>query len=72
MKLSEAPINVELSIEQIKGKASVVKHLAALGLTKGSEIALLSNQHGAVVLVVKESRLAMDKTMSSNIEVKQK
>ena len=45
------------------------KHLASLGLVKGESIFLLQEEHGAVVINVKESRLGLDRNVSMGIEV---
>ncbi|HBM70736.1 MAG TPA: ferrous iron transport protein A [Firmicutes bacterium] len=69
MPLPFAPIGKQLRIVKIRGEEKNNKHLAALGLVPGESILLMSEQNGAVVINVKESRLGLDRAVSMGIEV---
>lgn len=71
MTLSESPTNKDLRVKKVVSDSRTTQRLSALGLAEGSIISLLFNQRGAVVALVKNSRLALDKNISSNIEVEE-
>lgn len=59
----------KLTIVKVRGEDRSTKHLASLGLVKGESIFLLQEEHGAVVINVKESRLGLDRNVSMGIDV---
>lgn len=69
MPLPFAPIGKKLTIVKVRGEDKNNKHLASLGIVKGESILLLQEEHGAVVINVKESRLGLDRNISMGIEV---
>ncbi len=46
------------------------KHLESLGITIDSELTLLDNTNGNVILMVKDGRLALDKNIATKILVR--
>ena len=69
MPLVIAPINIMLKVIKILASEKVKKHLENLGITKGSSLELLNNDGGNVILLVKGSRLALDKDLALKIVV---
>ena len=58
-----------LTVKKITGKDEVRQHLAELGFVVGAEVTVVSEMAGNLIVQVKESRVALDKTMASRIMV---
>ena len=56
-------------IKKITGRDDVRQHLAELGFVVGGEVRVLSELGGNLILSVKDSRIALDKTMAMRIMV---
>lgn len=56
-------------IRKITGKDEVRQHLAELGFVVGEQITVVSEIGGNMILSVKDSRIALDKTMAMRIMV---
>lgn len=56
-------------IRKITGKDEVRQHLAELGFVVGEQITVVSEIGGSMILSVKDSRIALDKTMAMRIMV---
>ena len=56
-------------IKKINGRDDVRQHLAELGFVVGAEVTVVSELGGNLILNVKESRIALDKTMAMRIMV---
>ncbi len=69
MPIMMAPLGEEVQIRRVTADEKVKKHLENLGLVVGQKITLLSTQGGAVILKVKDGRMALDKKMASGIFV---
>jgi len=69
MPIMMAPLGEEVEIRRVSADEKVKKHLENLGLVVGQKITLLSSQGGAVILKVKNGRMALDKKMASGIFV---
>lgn len=67
MPISLAPLNKEVIVARIACGEKENSRLAALGLTKDAKVTVLSSQAGSVVLLIKGSRLAIDKATASRI-----
>lgn len=67
MPIFLAPINEEVTISFIKGDEKVKRHLAELGLTVGGRVMVISRDGKSVVLLVKNTRLALDRDISGSI-----
>ncbi|MEG0310800.1 MAG: FeoA family protein [Eubacterium sp.] len=56
-------------IHKITGKDEVRQHLTELGFVVGSSVTIISEIGGNMILSVKESRIALDKTMANRIMI---
>ena len=69
MPLGMANVGDVNIIKKIKGRDEVRQHLAELGFVVGTEVTVVSELGGNLILHVKESRIALDKTMAMRIMV---
>ena len=69
MPLSMAGRGEQLTIRKITGKDEVRQHLAELGFVVGSTVTVVNEISGNLILQVKQSRIALDKTMANRIMV---
>ena len=69
MPLGMANVGDVNIIKRITGRDDVRQHLAELGFVVGAEIKVVSDLGGNLILNVKESRVALDKTMAMRIMV---
>ena len=69
MPLGMANVGDVNIIKQINGRDDVRQHLAELGFVPGAEVSVVSELGGNLILSVKESRIALDKTMAMRIRV---
>ena len=58
-----------VTVGRITGKDGVRQHLAELGFVVGSDITVVSEVSGNVIVQVKDSRVALDRTMANRIMV---
>lgn len=56
-------------IRKITGRDEVRQHLAELGFVVGEQVTVVSELGGNMILSVKDSRIALDKTMAMRIMV---
>jgi ferrous iron transport protein A len=54
-------------IRKITGKDSIRQHLAELGFVVDSPVTVVSALGGSLILQVRDSRIALDKTMAGRI-----
>jgi len=59
----------EGTIRKITGKDEVRAHLAELGFVVDAVVRVVSTLGGSLILQIKDSRVALDKTMASRILV---
>ena len=57
------------AIRRISGRDEVRQHLAELGFVVGAQVKVVSEMGGNLILSVKDSRIALDKTMAMRIMV---
>ena len=69
MPLTMAKAGDTVTIQKITGKDEVRLHLAELGFVVGSQVTVVNEIAGNLIVQVKESRLALDKTMANRIMV---
>lgn len=69
MPLGMASVGDTSIIRKITGKDEVRQHLAELGFVVGEQITVVSEIGGNMILSVKDSRIALDKTMAMRIMV---
>ena len=67
--LSMAKTGETVTIRKITGKDEVRQHLAELGFVVDSEIQVVSEIAGNLIVHVKDSRIALDKTMANRIMI---
>ena len=58
-----------VTIRKITGKDEVRQHLAELGFVVDSEVTVVNEIAGNLIVQVKESRLALDRTMANRIMI---
>ena len=69
MPLGMADIGDVNIIKKITGCDDVRQHLAELGFVVGAEVRVVNDIGGNLILSVKDSRVALDKTMAMRIMV---
>lgn len=67
MPLTMAATGEALVIRKISGKDEVRRHLAELGFVVGETVTVVTQLGGSLIIQVKESRIALDKTMANRI-----
>ena len=69
MPIVLAPTNIPLKIVRISADDKTKKHLESLGITIGSQLTVLSVSGGSIIVMVRDSRLALDKGVATKILV---
>ena len=69
MPLTMAKTAETVTIRKISGKDEVRQHLAELGFVVDSDVTVVSEIAGNLILQVKDSRIALDKTMANRIMI---
>ena len=69
MPLSMASVGDKHRIVKITGKDEVRIHLAELGFVAGEEVTVISRIAGNMILSVKDSRIALDRSLANRIQV---
>jgi ferrous iron transport protein A len=69
MLLSKAKIGNTFKVKQVEGKEKVKKFLFTLGCFEGEEITLISKLAGNYIVIIKDSRYAIDESMAKIIEL---
>ncbi|MBQ8406551.1 MAG: ferrous iron transport protein A [Clostridia bacterium] len=70
MPIRMAPIGEEVEIKRVSTADEKLKrHLENLGVAVGQKVTVLSAQGGAVILRIKDGRMALDSKMASGIFV---
>lgn len=69
MPLTMAKPGETVTIRKISGRDEVRQHLAELGFVVDSDVTVVSEIAGNLILQVKESRIALDKTMANRIQI---
>ncbi|MDE6104150.1 MAG: ferrous iron transport protein A [Clostridia bacterium] len=69
MPIAIAPTGRELSIRRVGADEKIKRHLQELGISEGGKITLVSSNGGNVIVIVKEGRLCLDKTLAGKILV---
>lgn len=57
------------TIVKITGRDDVRQHLAELGFVMGAHVRVLTEMSGNMIISVKDSRVALDKTMAARVLV---
>lgn len=69
MPLSMINIGEKKQILKVNGKDETRRFLANLGFVEGSEVTVVSELAGNVIVNVKETRVAIDRSMANRIIV---
>ena len=69
MPLTMAKTGETVTIRKISGKDEVRQHLAELGFVVDSDVTVVDEIAGNLILQVKDSRIALDKTMANRIMI---
>ena len=69
MPLTMAKTGETVTIRKISGKDEVRQHLAELGFVVDSVVMVVSEMAGNLIVQVKDSRIALDKTMANRIMI---
>ncbi len=69
MPVLVAPLFKELRVIKVLTDDKTKKHLESLGVCMGGNITVLSSIGGSVVLLIKDFRLALDKSLATKIHV---
>ena len=69
MPMTMAKTGEKVTIRKITGKDEVRQHLAELGFVVDSDVTVVSEIAGNLILQVKDSRIALDKTMANRIMI---
>ena len=69
MPLTMAQPGETVTIRKITGKDEVRQHLAELGFVVDTAVTVVSKIAGDLILQVKDSRVALDKTMAMRIMI---
>ena len=69
MPLTMAKPGETVVTRKITGKDEVRQHLAELGFVVDSPVTVVSEISGNLILQVKDSRIALDKTMANRVMI---
>ena len=69
MPLTMAKTGETVTVGRITGRDEMRQHLAELGFVVGSDVTVVSEVDGNVIVQVKDSRVALDRTMANRIMV---
>ena len=69
MPLTMAKSGERVTVRKITGKDEIRQHLAELGFVVDSDITVVSEIAGNLIVQVKDSRIALDKSMANRIMV---
>ena len=69
MPLTMAKPGETVTIRKITGTDEVRQHLAELGFVVDSAITIISQLGGNLILQVKDSRVALDKTLANRVMI---
>ncbi len=69
MSLTMVNIGEEKIIREIRAKEDVKRHLQNLGFIVGEKIEVISENSSGLILIVKDSKIALNKGMANKIIV---
>ena len=69
MPLTMARAGETVTIRKITGKDEVRQHLAEMGFVVDSDVTVISEVAGNLILQGKDSRIALDKSMANRIMI---
>ena len=69
MPLTLVRVGQSASIKMVQGKDETRKFLGSLGFTAGESVTVVSENGGNLILSIKNSRIALDRSMAQRIQV---
>ncbi len=69
MPLTMANVGEKYTIQEITGNSEIRRHLGNLGFVPGTEVEVVSSIGGNVIVIVKDSRIAVNEDMARHIYV---
>lgn len=69
MPLTMVPLGETVTIHRITGRDEVRQHLAELGFAVNNTVTVISEVGGSLILRVKESRIALDRSLANRVMV---
>ncbi|MCD7752058.1 MAG: ferrous iron transport protein A [Lachnospiraceae bacterium] len=69
MALALMSVGEKRTVASIHGKDEVVRHLEDMGFTPGAEVKVVGGNAGGMILLVKGTRIALDRGLASKILV---
>lgn len=69
MPLTMADNGTLLKIQKITGTDEIKQHMATLGFVVGEEVSIISKNGGNLIVNVKDSRIALDKSLANRIMI---
>lgn len=69
MPLTILDVGKKSIIRKITGKDEIRQHLAELGFVVGGEVTIISEISGNMIVSIKNSRIALDKSMANRIMI---
>ena len=69
MPLTLAQVGDVVTIRKITGKDEVRQHLAELGFVVDTELTVVTSLGGNLILQVRDSRVALDRSMANRIMI---
>ena len=69
MPLTMARAGETVTIRKITGRDEVRQHLAEMGFVVDSDVTVISEVAGNLILQVNDSRIALDKSMANRIMI---
>jgi len=72
MTLSMAPTGKSLIVNKVNGRDEVRNRLANLGFVEGAECHVVSELNGNLITTIKNTRIALDKSLGNRIIVESK
>ena len=69
MPLTMARAGETVTIRKITGRDEVRQHLAEMGFVVDSDVTVISEVAGNLILQVQDSRIALDKSMANRIMI---
>lgn len=69
MPISMGSVGSSYTIKRISGSSDVRSHLKSMGFNEGTEVKLVTQLDGDVIVHVKESRVAINKDQARHILV---
>ena len=69
LPLTMAKRGETVTIRKITGKDEIRQHLAELGFVVDGEVTVVSELGGNLIVQVKDSRIALDRTMANRVMI---